>query len=143
MGQTWAREHGCADFSTICPIHSQGKACMPSHFSRVRLFGTPWTVAHKGFSRQEHWSKLHALLQGVPHPGIKPAWLMSPASAGGFFTSSTTWESPREASRGKHNISTSETHRAARSLFLCSNALSPCFSLKQTLGLWRPEGLYK
>ena len=31
---------------------------MPSHFSRVRLFATPWTVAHQaplsmGFSRQE------------------------------------------------------------------------------------------
>ena len=31
--------------------------------SRVRLFGTPWTVAYQapppmGFSRQEHWSGL-------------------------------------------------------------------------------------
>ena len=34
-----------------------------SLFSRVRLFVTPWTVAHqaplsKGFSRQEYWSGL-------------------------------------------------------------------------------------
>ena len=37
-----------------------------SHFSRVRLFATPWTVAYQapqsmGFSRQEHWS-------GLPFP---------------------------------------------------------------------------
>ena len=37
-----------------------------SHFSRVRLFETPWTVAHQtplsmGFSRQGHWS-------GLPFP---------------------------------------------------------------------------
>ena len=36
---------------------------MLSHFSRVRLFATPWTVAYQaplsmGFSRQEYWSGL-------------------------------------------------------------------------------------
>ena len=39
-----------------------------SRFSHVRLCATPWTVAHQappstGFSRQEHWSGLHFLLQ--------------------------------------------------------------------------------
>ena len=35
----------------------------------------------------------HALLQGdLPDPGIKPPFLTSPALAGRFFTSSTTWE---------------------------------------------------
>ena len=34
----------------------------------------------------------HALLQGdIPDPGTKPASLTSPAFAGGFFTTSTTW----------------------------------------------------
>ena len=28
----------------------------------------------------------------VPDPGIKPVSLMSPALAGGFFTTSTIWE---------------------------------------------------
>ena len=37
-----------------------------------------------GFSRQEYWSGLFFLSPGdLPNPGIKP---MSPASAGGFFT---------------------------------------------------------
>ena len=35
----------------------------------------------------------HALLQGdLPDPGTKPPSLTSPAFAGGFFTTSTTWE---------------------------------------------------
>ena len=28
----------------------------------------------------------HALLQGLPNPGVEPTSLMSPALAGGFFT---------------------------------------------------------
>ena len=28
------------------------------------------------------------------NPGVEPASLMSPALAGGFFTTSTTWEAP-------------------------------------------------
>ena len=33
----------------------------------------------------------HALLQGI-FPGIEPESLVSPALAGGFFTTSATWE---------------------------------------------------
>ena len=47
----------------------------------------------------------HALLQGdLPHPGIEPASLMSPALAGGFFTTSTTWEAPNLQNRGQQTI---------------------------------------
>ena len=79
---------------------SEGSSCVcvPSRFSRVGLYVTPWTVAHQallstGFSRQEYWSELPALVQGnLPDPGIEPALLMSPALAGGFFPTSATWE---------------------------------------------------
>ena len=46
--------------------------------SRVRLFAAPWTAAHQappsiGFSRQEHWSGCHCLLQGIfPTQGSNP-----------------------------------------------------------------------
>ena len=46
--------------------------------SRVRLFATPWTVAHQappsmGFSRQEYWSGLPFPSPGdLPNPGIEP-----------------------------------------------------------------------
>ena len=41
-----------------------------------------------GFSRQEYWSGLLCLLPpgDLPSPGIEPMSLMSPALAGGFFT---------------------------------------------------------
>ena len=46
-----------------------------------------------GFSRQEYWSGLPYPPPGsLLDPGIKPTSLMSPALAGGFFTTSTTWE---------------------------------------------------
>ena len=67
-----------------------------SHLSRVRLFETLWTIAHEAplsmrFSRKEYWSELPCPPpRDLPNPGIKPASLMSPALAGGFFTTSIT-----------------------------------------------------
>ena len=65
---------------------------------RVRLCATLLPVAHqaplsKGFSRQECWSGLPGPPTGdLPDTGIEPASLMSPALAGGFFTTSATWK---------------------------------------------------
>ena len=64
-----------------------------SSFSCVRFIETLWTVTSQavlsmGFSRQEYWNGLPYL----PDTGIEPAFLMSPALAGRFFTTSTTWE---------------------------------------------------
>ena len=73
-------------------------ACMLSHFSCVRLCVTLWTVACQAplsmeFSRQEYWSGLPYPSSGeLPNPGTEPAALTSPALAGGFFTTSATWE---------------------------------------------------
>ena len=66
--------------------------------SHVWLFVTPWTVAYQAplsmrFSRQEYWSGLpFPTPRDLPDPGIKPESLASPALAGRFFTTSTTWE---------------------------------------------------
>ena len=71
---------------------------MLSHFSRIRLFATLWTVACQvslsmGFFRQEHWDGLPCAPPGdLPNPGIEPVSLKSPTLAEGFFTSSATWE---------------------------------------------------
>ena len=76
------------------PMH----VCLLSHFSCVQLCATLWTVAHQtplsmGFSKQEYWGGLPCSPTGdLPNPGIKSASLMSPALAGRFFTTSTTWE---------------------------------------------------
>jgi len=56
---------------------------------------SPQAPLSMGFSRQEYWRGLPGLPLGdLPDPGIKPISLMSPALAGGFFTTSTTWETP-------------------------------------------------
>ena len=66
--------------------------CALSYFSCVLLFVTLWTVASEtplsmGFSRQEYWSGLPFLSPGnLPDPGIEPMFPISPAYAGGFFT---------------------------------------------------------
>ena len=66
---------------------------------RVRLFATLWTVARQaplstGLPRQEYQSGLPFPPPGdLPEPGIKPTSLTSPALAGGFFTTSTSWVS--------------------------------------------------
>ena len=58
--------------------------------SHVRLFATPWTVAHQaspsmGFSRQEYWSGLPFPSPGdLPDPGIEPR---SPALQADALTS--------------------------------------------------------
>ena len=62
--------------------------CCACVLSRVRLFVTLWTVAHQaplsmGFYRQEYWSGLHFLLQGIfLTQGLNPHFL---CIAGGFF----------------------------------------------------------
>ena len=59
--------------------------------TRVRLFATPWTVAHQaplsmGFSRQEYWDGLPFLPPGdLPDPGIKSASPGAPALDSRFF----------------------------------------------------------
>ena len=74
------------------------RVCMLSHFGGVRLFATPWTIAHQsplsmGFSRQEYWSGLPCPPPGnLLDPGIELASLTSPALASGFFTTAITWE---------------------------------------------------
>ena len=91
---------GMIPLNVICisNIFSTTLHCVPSCFSRVRLFVTPWTVAHQaplsiGFSRQEYQSGLPFPPPGdLPNPGIEPRSLKSPALVGRFFTTSATWE---------------------------------------------------
>ena len=76
-----------------CPV----SACMLSPFRCIQLCETQSTAVHKAplsvrFSRRESWSGLPCPPPGdLPDPGVKPASLMSPASAGGLFPPSATW----------------------------------------------------
>ena len=84
---------------------------MLCHFSCVRLFTHLWTVACQaplsmGFSRQEYWNELPCPPPGdLPDPGMEPASLVSPVSAGRFYTTSTTWEA-----QVQHGVPVLNTH---------------------------------
>ena len=73
-GVNWANRNGAQgqwDFKDLCVCQS---------LSRVRLFVTPWTVAHQAplsmeFSRQEYWSGLP-----FPSPGDLPNLEIKPRS---------------------------------------------------------------
>ena len=64
---------------------------MLSHFSRVQLFATLWTIAHQTplsmrFSRKDYWSGLPCPPPGdLPNPAVEPTSLISLALAGGLF----------------------------------------------------------
>ena len=65
--------------------------------SHVQLFATLWTVVCQapvsmGSSRQEYWSGVLFPSPGdLLDPGAEPTFLMSPALAGRFCTTSATY----------------------------------------------------
>ena len=75
--------------TNVYTVYMCVRACV---LSRVRLFVTPWTVAHQAsvarrFFRQEYWSALpFPPPEDLPNPGIKLMSPASPALAGEFFT---------------------------------------------------------
>ena len=82
----------CAKWLQLCP-----SLCDPMDSSHQAPLSI-WTLAYRappstGFSRQEHWRGLSCPPLGdLPDPGIEPTSLMSPALAGGFFTTRSPWE---------------------------------------------------
>ena len=73
--------------------HNLLHVCSVTKLCLSDSFATPWTAACQapltmGFSRQQHWSGLPFPPPGdLSNPGIE---LMSPALAGGFFSSNLT-----------------------------------------------------
>ena len=74
----------------------------------VQLYLTvaSWTLAHQAplsmeFSRQEYWSGLPFPTPGdLPDPGMESSSLVSPARAGGFFTTAP----PRELDKCEFKV---------------------------------------
>ena len=88
----WFRRYRLGGTYSLILPNGKGCACECDLLFRVRLFASPWTVAHQaplsmGFSRREYWNGLPFPSPGhLPDPGIEPA---SSALAGGFFTAET------------------------------------------------------
>ena len=78
---------------------AQGFMCVlnTKSLSGVRIFVNLGTIVQQaplsmGFPRQIYWGGLPCPPPGdLPDPGIEPTSLLSPALAGKFFTTSTTW----------------------------------------------------
>ena len=76
----------------------RSKTLLLSHFSRVWLFETLWTIAcqaplYMGILQAEYWSGLPCPPPGdLPNLEMEPTSLMSPELAGVYFTASATWE---------------------------------------------------
>ena len=78
--ESWHLLHWQADSLPLS--HLESPSTVHTHtqksLSRVRLFATPWIVAHQapqsmGFSRHEYWSGLPFPSPGdLPDPGIEP-----------------------------------------------------------------------
>ena len=91
--------------------------------SSVRLFVTPWTVAHQappsmGFSRQEYWSGLPFPSPGdLPDPGIKPR---SPTLQAGALASEPSGK-PNGYTVSLYFLMTNSLH--SKELFLPFNLL--------------------
>ena len=84
--------------TTDPPVNTETRQGFVLRPSAVSDSVTPPTVAHQaplsvGCSRQEDCGGLPCPPPGdLPHPGIQPASVKSPALAGGFFITRATWE---------------------------------------------------
>ena len=103
---------------------------MLSRFSRVSICQNTLSM---GFSRKEYWIQLPFTFPvDLFHPGIKPMSLTSPALAGGFFTTNTTWK-PRV---------TVTTHKSARTKFVLLKHLENSRYIVSTVSSIAKKGPY-
>ena len=91
----WGRGEGVGGWGGNCIPNQDMCICVINCF---QLVATLWTAARQAplsmrFSRQEHWSGLLCPPpRDLPNLGTEPTSLASLALAGGFFTTSATWE---------------------------------------------------
>ncbi|CAM9646205.1 unnamed protein product [Rangifer tarandus platyrhynchus] len=84
--ETGHGEQRCCDTHACSVTAVVSDSLRPHGLQSARLL-CPW-----GFSRQEYWSGWPCPPpRDLPDPGIEPTSLTSPALAGGFLTTRTTW----------------------------------------------------
>ena len=94
----------CATGMYTQELKLRGKYCSlypllcAQSLGHVQVFASPWTVACQAplsvrSSRQEYQNGLPLSTPGdIPNPRFEPVSPVSPALAGGFFTTNSTWE---------------------------------------------------
>ena len=91
-------DYQATEFLIFLYIFLMHECYILSHFSRVQLFVTPWTITlqlqssvHGDSASKNTRVGCQSLLQRIfPTQGWNPTSLMSPALAGGFFTTSAS-----------------------------------------------------
>ena len=107
--------------------------CVWSHFSRVQLFATLWTVAHQapqstGYSRQEYWSGLSCPSSGdLTNPGTEPMSVMSPALGRWVLYHSAMWEAPNNMVLSLINLSNPQRVSYFVLTFACNSSQALLF----------------
>ena len=92
LANCWQECSKLANCSSLSPFNTQWSPTL----CNLRGSNPPGSSVH-GILRQECWSGLpFPTPRDLPHPGTKLRSPMSPALAGGFFTTSATWEAPRQ-----------------------------------------------
>ena len=132
--------------------------CILSHFSRVQLLATPWTVAHQaplsmGFSRQEYWSGLPFPSPGdLSDPGIESTSHYVSCTGRRVLYSWATWDTQASSPLVKKTVLNPAlcsplerlSYRLLRLLrpsYLEGQTLYICWmSLEATSGLWVRAG---
>ena len=86
----------------VLQLYTNSVLYVLSHFSQVWLLATPWTVAHQAPLSMEilqarilEWVAISSS-KGSSQPQDQTHVLTSPALAGKFFTTSTSWEAQTE-----------------------------------------------
>ena len=133
--------------------------CVLSLFSHFQLCATLWIVAclfcmSQGFSRQEYCRELLCPPPGdLPDPGIEPTSLMSPALAGGFFTTSailvscklcilrmkTSYSKTNYASKPDHKCKHSGLHQVLWSYYLSNMGFGSLCSKEKSTNSWKEQ----
>ena len=94
--------------------------------SHVQLSCNPMDHSHQaplstGFPRQEYWSGLPFPPPGdLPNPGIKPTFLVSPALAGKFFTTTPPGNPKSYFTRAKYFYNTTSQAACGGKFFILS-----------------------
>ena len=102
--------------------------------------GVHHTPLSMGFSRQKHWSGWPFPAPGdLPKPGIKSTCLVSPALAGGFFTSWAAREAPPLGSKENKRHVGNKRRGSTEYWLVFTGALSGLPWKLKLLKLWKLE----
>ena len=121
---------GLNNLSTLCVHAAKSLQSCPTLCNPMDC-SPPGSSVH-GILQARILEGCHALLQGdLPNPGIELAYLLSPALAGGFFTTSATWEALARCSQAVSTSLNMDIPRRGRRVLILRNSSQNCEKLEE------------